>query len=384
MKRVAAVCVLLAAALASYSEESSGSIVEIVDTVVESAAPAETAAPSEGSGAAETSGSAGQTAAAQDAAPGQVEAIGQEPGQAKHEEAEKLRAEAKAVREELARVTFKRTDFEEQVKRNEVHLQKTADEIAAQVSQPVVADSAAAREDSLIAARRGKIAKHRTLIADLQIVVDSLSIEEKRLTAKAEGLEQQAQALDGKSDRDTRRAEAAQDARPYGARCRVAFGCQSHYLLVKDADGDYYGVRNAGFMLSFAIRPYLIVGVRDLMLFFNETVRGDRVGVTFSPFVGAALNPARRLQLEGALGALTQIQTGMADDENDGTAAVAPYVSLSASLWPLRHFSIGLVSRFAYMATGALQAGAVPSERSDVIPYQTLWFDLGLSLSFHF
>ncbi len=420
MRRVAGAMAVTCTALLAFAEQPSGSIIEIADTVTQAVAPVEeTAAPGEATGVSEVRGPAsGAVVQTGGALPGsgsqeaveeggssaepapldegteETEAIGEDPGQAQREEAARLRAEARELRGQAERTAMRRVDFEEQVKRNEVHLRKTADEMAAHVSQSVATDSAAAVEDSVIASKRERIAKHRSLIADLQVVVDSLRREEAQLTAGAEALERQATALDGRGERAERKAEfdaskvelfkaeAEQDTRPYGIRYRLSFGYQNHYFFVEDNGGDHYAVRTAGFMLSYAIRPYLILGVRDIMLFFNESVHGDRVALTLSPFVGAALYPMRRLELEAAVGAMAQLQTGLGTGESDG--AVAPYVSTMVALWPVKHFSVGLVGRVAYMATGALQAGALPSERSDVVPYGTFWFDCGLSLSFHF
>lgn len=359
---VLAVCVLVQSSVLAKTGTQSGAIREVGDSV--SAAPAVSKAP--------------VAPAVADSSKAATPADSSEPaGRVVELAQDSVAAERAAL---VARLEFRRDDFADQVKSNETHIQKLAAEVSTYVAQKVAQDTSAV-EDSYVKERRVRIAQHRTTIADLKVIVDSLDAQIRAVRESSGPVASSPAHMTADSLQGQTRASEPEDTRPLIRQHPLTFGYQFHYTRVAGVGDDTYVVRMAGFELSYAVRQYLDIGVRDLMLFFNSTVNGTRVGLTFAPTVAASLFPLKRVELEGAIGAIAQVQMG-ADEPT--TISGAPFVSLAAEVWPVKVFSIAPVVRLAYAASRPMYFGAIPSDGSDVIPEGTFWLDLGLSFAFHF
>ena len=393
MKPRTMVWVLLAAILAgpawARQKAPGGVIEEVGDTAMPADAPAEVSAPQPAAGPEGVEAGEAAAIAPDTAAPAVVDtalpsaapatfAEAQQQAEQLREQARALRSKAREAQTLADLLDMKVRDAEGVIRSNESRIAAAEAEIARHAGP---AGDSGAVEDDYVSARRTRIEKHRSIIADMRVIADSLGRERATAIAGVRAIEDQAEDREHRAKGVLKAAEKL-DKRPMNKRFPVSFGYQCHYTSVPPYDdGKVHLVRMAGFHFSWAIRPYLIAGARDVMLYFNETVEGDRMAVSLSPFVGAGFFPLRRLEIEGAIGAIFQGQTG-GSGGNDGV--VAPYVSVALDAWPFKHFSVGPIVRVNYLAVGNIYAGAIPSERSDVLPEGASWFDVGLSFSLHF
>jgi hypothetical protein len=211
---------------------------------------------------------------------------------------------------------------------------------------------------------------------------DSLLQKARDINARVRTLEEDADRREGQTARAAADTQVS-DKRPLTTRFPLSFGYQNHYTAVPPYDdGEAYVLRMSGLYFAYSFTHWLHAGVRDIMLYFVQTTEGTRYALSLSPYVGASWFALRRMECVVDVGVGLQGQAGPGPGGND--AVIVPFASLGDELWLAKHFSLGPMLRVNYVAVGNLYAGALPRDKSDVLPQGSAWFDAGLSFSFHF
>ncbi len=294
-------------------------------------------------------------------------------------DADDLREMARRLESDARRLERKARDLTLQANQTEAAIH--AMEVSTHVGQRLLEDSTGDVDEEFLDERKELIVKQRDMVNQLHSAADTLVQKAHAITVKMREMEDEAEEREDMAEELEEKAEEL-DRRPLNERYALAFGYQNHYSTVGPYDDDdAHILRMSGLFVQYALKPYLTIGVRDAMLHIEGSLEGTRFAVSAAPFAATSYFVFHRFELEAALGAIVQGQTG-ADGDND--AVVAPFLSLGSNAWLGSHFSIGPVTRLGYVAMGNMCAGAVPFDKASVLPTGAFWFDVGLGIGFHF
>jgi hypothetical protein len=226
--------------------------------------------------------------------------------------------------------------------------------------------------------------KQKRLVQEIQANSTELLQKSREMSTKARELEEAADKredlAEDLSEKADRLAEA-QNPVALSKRFPLHFGFQ-----VRACDVGPYNQQKLdvlllqGLFLTYSFTKNFDAGLQDIMVYWQETLYGQRYAITASPSARLAFFPVKRLQL-GAVGGVS-VQ-GLVGAGRSAQVSAAPFITLFNEVWVRNHFSISPLVRFSYAAYGPYYTTAL-SQHSGVLPQGAVWMDFGVGYAFNF
>lgn len=327
-------------------------------------------------------------------------------------EIEAIRQEARALKEQADQLFKKADEFEESADNIEEEIEELEDladdfedqsaELLKQagVLQTCIRISDEKKENDADSAHQMPVdssaSEHQDLMLKMRNSADELLTKAKEISVKvremkessgekeelSDKFQEKAEELENKADELEQTAEQLEDQLNMPDRFRLRIGHQIRFSSVPPTDDkNPHVLILSGLQASWFIKPFLSIGAEDITIRIAETLYGARVALGGSPVLSYSYFPIKRLEIGAGLGAAIQGQVGADRKYN---VAVAPFIKIFNETWVADRFSLGPVVKCNVVANGDFVSRVLPSDRSRILPVRAVWFDFGITYSFHF
>ncbi|HUI92617.1 MAG TPA: hypothetical protein VLX68_10255 [Chitinivibrionales bacterium] len=228
------------------------------------------------------------------------------------------------------------------------------------------------------------VEKQRRLVQEISENSEQLLEKSREMSSKARELEEAADKREDLAEDLMGRADKLaeeQNPLPLSKRFPFHFGFELRLTDINspsDKQPDLLFLH--GLFVTYSVAPLCDIGLRDIMLYSQETVVGTRYAITGSPAAKVAFFPVKRLQLGAIAGVSLQGRVGCL---RPAEVSAAPFITAINEIWVRNHFSISPTLRLNYAAYGPYYTVAL-SQHSGVLPQGALWLDLGIGYNFNF
>jgi hypothetical protein len=304
-------------------------------------------------------------------------------------EVDRMRTEVNSMRaeaEKLSRMAERLDDEVDDVENNMDALLEKANNLQekVQVAKTLTDSNTVGHGDSLEMATVDRfLDQQKQMVVTLRTNAAALAEKAREMAVKVRTIEVMAEAKESAADSledAVDEIQSTDEALPLRHRFQV--GMQNRLAVIPVAgEDDFRLMWQGGFNVAYTPVRFMSVGVRDIMLYYNNDRGKGRTAITGAPALTFFSFPAASRQFGGGLSIGIQAQVGAGED---ASTALAPAGFLFFERWFGDHFSVGPMLSVHWQAYGRSFAPMAPRAQDNVMSRRAWWSDGGVVVHGHF